>query len=76
MLCLTEREIQELTGYKVGSKQSKWLRENGFRYVVGYDGKPRVSIKHFEEVMGCSAQKERKKTQPNQDALRSYMGIS
>lgn len=41
-MLLSPEEIAELTGYCYPSKQTTWLRENGYIYEVGGDGKPKL----------------------------------
>lgn len=42
MICLTREELTELSGYKMPSKITKWLRLNGLAHFIGADGWPRV----------------------------------
>ena len=51
-LFLTPGEIKELTGYKLGAKQAKWLREHRWAYEVGADGRPKVLRAHLMQRMG------------------------
>lgn len=62
---LTQDEIKELTGYKKYACQIRWLRHNGFKYVVGYDGKPKVTQDHINLMLGSVTHSVRKKTQPD-----------
>lgn len=39
---LSQEEIEVLTGLKRPSFQCKWLRQNGFVFIVGNDQKPKV----------------------------------
>lgn len=62
---LSQEEVQELTGYKKYTCQARWLRSNGFKYVIGYDGKPKVTADHVNILMGSIDKNARKKTEPN-----------
>ena len=42
MICLSRDELIELSGYKMPSKISVWLRNNGLKHFIGADGWPRV----------------------------------
>ena len=67
---LTRDEIQELTGYKIPSKQIKWLRDEGFIFKVACDGRPRVL--HSEvlaKMCSTSVIRKEKQTEPNFEAI-------
>jgi hypothetical protein len=51
-LTLTPEQLQELTGYKRGAEQARWLKENGFKFRLDRLGKPRVDRAHYETKMG------------------------
>ena len=53
-------DLQALSGYRQVSKVVDWLRENGIRFVVGGDGKPRTTHDMLEQDL--DAKKERKPT--------------
>ena len=52
-LTLTPEQLCELTGYKRGAEQARWLSENGFKFRLDRLGKPRVDRVHYETKMGC-----------------------
>jgi hypothetical protein len=52
-LTLTAEQLCELTGYKRGAEQARWLKENGFKFRLDRLGKPRVDRAHYETKMGC-----------------------
>lgn len=52
-LTLTPEQLYELTGYKRGAEQARWLKENGFKFRLDRLGKPRVDRAHYENKMGC-----------------------
>lgn len=51
-LTLTPEQLCELTGYKRGAEQARWLKENGFKFRLDRLGKPRVDRAHYEAKMG------------------------
>ena len=52
-LTLSPEQLCELTGYKRGAEQARWLKENGFKFRLDRLGKPRVDRVHYETKMGC-----------------------
>lgn len=67
---LSEKEIQELTGYKTKKCQAKWLRNNGFKYVLDRWGKPKVMIEHVNSVLGTTGRTNTKRrVEPNMEGL-------
>jgi hypothetical protein len=72
MLLLSEEDLEQWTGYKYPSHQIKWLRENSVNHRIGADGKPKVAIEHFQEIMGIKTKVEmiRKRTAPNFEVMR------
>ena len=48
MIFLSTDETQELTGYKKPALQRKWLAKNGYSFDVRGDGRPVVSVAHYE----------------------------
>ena len=67
-LTLSPLELEELTGYKPGAEQKRWLQQNGFKFRLDRLGKPRVDRAHYETKMGGKAPTERETT-PNWAAL-------
>jgi hypothetical protein len=67
---LTHHEIQELTGYKIPSKQIKWLRDEGFIFKVAGDGRPRVLYSEVLAVM-CHSEEDKsaKRRKPHFDQI-------
>ena len=51
-LTLSPDQLCELTGYKRGAEQARWLKENGFKFRLDRLGKPRVDRTHYETKMG------------------------
>ncbi len=51
-LTLTPEELLELTGYKRGAEQARWLKDNGFKFKLDRLGKPRVDRTHYDQKMG------------------------
>lgn len=55
MTLLTPDELRELTGYKRGADQMRWLRDNRWPFVVGGDGLPKVLRAVVETRLGGTA---------------------
>ena len=52
-------QLQALSGYKQVSKVVDWLREQGVKFVIGGDGKPRTFDDYLREAIdGEPKQKE------------------
>ena len=64
---MTDKEVYQLTGYKLPHFQIQWLRSNGIKFLVGADQRPRVSRKAIEDMLGGSVPQRRK--EPNFEAL-------
>ncbi len=47
---LTSSELQELTGYKLPSKQSSWLSNRGYYVEINARGIPRITYSQVEEM--------------------------
>lgn len=71
---LSQNDIVELTGYKKYKCQARWLKTHGFKFFVGYDGKPKVTLSHIDMVMGASKSLH-KKVEPDENALRKHLGL-
>ena len=70
-LFLTKDQILELTGYRRPSNQIRWLRDQGFKFKVAADGKPRVLVAEVNHLM-CSDDgitREIKRQKPDYEAL-------
>lgn len=52
MLLLTQKEVEYLTEYKRPADQIRWLKANNIRYLVGSNGKPKVSRAVVEAALG------------------------
>lgn len=51
-MLLTNEELIDLTGYKTGAGQVKWLRERGWRFELNRVGQPRVDREYYRQQMG------------------------
>ncbi len=69
---LTQEELHELTGYQIPKCQMRVLRENGIKFIIGRDGKPKVLTSAVEENYGLKSNKE-KKTVPNYKAFEQWI---
>lgn len=52
MLTLSDKEIEDLTGYKLPAWQIKWLTSRAWKFEVSAGGRPKVSRKYYEQKMG------------------------
>jgi hypothetical protein len=50
-LFLTDTELHELTGYKLGKPQIAWLKAHRWLYETNAGGKPRVARSYFDRRM-------------------------
>ena len=57
---LSQDEVAELTGYTRPSAQIKWLKEQGFGYVVGGDGVPKVLREVVLSRLSASGNKQKR----------------
>jgi Domain of unknown function (DUF4224) len=48
---LSSQELQRLTGYARSSAQIRWLRRNGWRFIVNALGAPVVALAEFNRHM-------------------------
>lgn len=69
MTCLSRAELLDVSGFRRKSSVSKWLRQNGFVFVVAADGWARVDRLHYHARMGGSPSKTLTKSEPNVSAL-------
>lgn len=56
---LTRENLIELTGRERPTAIARWLTREGFPFVVGMDGWPRVLVSVVEARMGASVQPKR-----------------
>ena len=72
---LTNHEVTDLTGYRVPSKQIRWLRDEGFKFKVAADGYPRVM--HSEVLFHMSHSdgmgKKEQNSKPNIEGLKKWV---
>jgi hypothetical protein len=69
MICLSRAELLEVSGFRRKTRISKWLRQNGFVFVVAADGWPRVDGQHYHARMGTVTSKSLTKSEPNLSGL-------
>ncbi|HEV2917571.1 MAG TPA: DUF4224 domain-containing protein [Candidatus Babeliales bacterium] len=63
---LSQEDIQELTGYKKTALQIKWLRSNGFKFMIGADGRPRLLLSQLEALLGAQVKSiTKRRVEPN-----------
>jgi hypothetical protein len=51
-LTLSDQELIDMTGYVMPGWQIKWLKAHGWCYVVTKGGRPKVSRKFAEQMLG------------------------
>ena len=51
-MLLDPADLEALTGYKRASCQARWLRERGWLFEIGGDGKPKVLRAHAMQRLG------------------------
>lgn len=69
-LLLTRDELHELTGYARRSDQIRWLERQGWRFVVGADGRAKVGREYAGAMLGTGPANEATLTsEPNWEAL-------
>lgn len=67
---LTPAELIELTERKTKSAQIAWLKANGFHFVIGANGHPRVLREYVAARMGGQRPQNTKQSlEPNWAAL-------
>ncbi|WP_075882059.1 DUF4224 domain-containing protein [Vreelandella massiliensis] len=70
-LFLTAEELIQLTGRKQTKSQREALDAMGIYWKINAAGKLLVGRKHVEEVFGGYGKRERRRVEPNFDALNS-----
>ncbi len=70
-LFLESDEIETLTGYKLPTHQTKWLRLKGWRFELNGNRKPIVARKYAEKMLGCGTDETQPTPRPNFNALRA-----
>lgn len=69
-LLLQRSDLVALSGYKQPAAIKRWLQANGFVFVVGIDGWPRVAASQYEQRMnGSVATAAGRRDAPNRKAL-------
>ncbi len=59
---LTKQLLAEMTGYKSNAGQTRWLKDNGYRFDVRGDGRPNILI---DQVRERQCKKLRPSSEPN-----------
>lgn len=68
-LFLTPEEVSTLTGFRLPSRQVKWLRSKGWRFEINGNRQAIVARKYAEKMLGCQASEEQG-YRPNFGALQ------
>lgn len=69
---VSSEDLKELSGYEIPAYQIRWLSQQGLKFLVGADGKPKVLLAHLQEVMSGYKQVKRR-TEPNFAAIEIGM---
>lgn len=64
-LLLTADELEDLTEYKVGYYQAKWLKAHGYPFELTNSGKPRVLRAFVEKRLGLASAVPMSQTEPD-----------
>ncbi|WP_423359656.1 DUF4224 domain-containing protein [Pseudomonas citronellolis] len=60
---LTAEEVADLSGYSKPSAQARWLKSNGFPFVIGGDGRPKVLRQVVEQRLGATPVAQKREPQ-------------
>ncbi|MCW0316220.1 hypothetical protein NB724_001371 [Pantoea ananatis] len=66
---ISDDEIEQLTGYKIPSKQCQCLKEAGIFFMVRRDGRPRTTWQHFNDPLSSRSKQMHDLNEPNFGAL-------
>jgi hypothetical protein len=69
-LTLDNSELRELTGKRRPTSIVQWLRQNGFTFRISADGYPRVDRQHYLKMMGGETLQNKRRREPNFDAMQ------
>lgn len=58
---ISSEVVASLTGRKQAKLQIRWLAENGWIFVVGGDGLPKVDEEYYRERMGVKLVEKKRK---------------
>lgn len=67
---LAKPDLIALSGYRQPSAIQRWLKANGFVFVVGVDGWPRVAQAHHDARMSGEIKAVTRRVGPNKEALK------
>lgn len=66
---LTSDELEALTGFKLPTRQAKWLSSKGWRFEINGNRRPIVARKYAENMLGCGVPEEHS-YRPNFSAMQ------
>ena len=69
-LSVAANEAETLTGYKLPSHRTKWLRLKGWRFELNGNRTPIIDRKYAEEMLDCASDALDAIPRPNFGALR------
>ena len=70
MTFLDTEEIQDLTGFKLSTRQCQWLAAHGYPFDTNHSGKPKVLRSYLEQRLCPSLTSTHGIEEPNFAALR------
>jgi hypothetical protein len=62
---LDAKELEELTGLKLGKCQARWLKNRGYVFELSRYGKPKVLRSYLEQRMGLATGNGNAQTEPD-----------
>jgi hypothetical protein len=60
-LCLDRDELVSLTGRKQPKRMCRWLADNGWKFVVGADGLPKVDREYYRQRLATPEPEKRRR---------------
>lgn len=70
MIFLNTDEIQDLTGFKLATRQCRWLSDHGYPFDTSRSGKPKVLRTYLEQRLCPTLNNINGIEEPNFAALR------
>jgi hypothetical protein len=67
---LSPGEVAVLTGFRLASRQVKWLASKGWRFELNGNRQPIVARRYVEKMLGCGGEEEPALYHPHFDKLR------
>lgn len=68
-LFLEPEEVRTLTGFRSPARQTQWLMQKGWRFVLSGSGRPIIARRYAEKMLGCGTDGGPERVMPNFGAL-------